>query len=116
MATDDIQEQIVKYLTDMHSTEENAITQLKTGSEAGSEPRLATVLREHLVETQEHERLVGERLEIAAYRSLRTVARRANDETTAALAGRILREEEAASAKLDGLLEDAALAGLSQAA
>jgi ferritin-like metal-binding protein YciE len=162
MATDDIQEQIVKYLTDMHSTEENAITQLKAGSEAVSDPRLATVLREHLQETQEHERLVRERLEqldaspsklkdvaqkgaasllggiaggapdttgkvaiqafatealeIAAYRSLRTVARRANDETTAALAERILREEEAASAKLDGLLEEAALAGLPQAA
>ena len=162
MPTDDIQEQIVKYLTDMHSTEENAVTQLRSGAEAVEDPRLAAVLREHLVETEEHERLVRERLEqldaspsklkdvaqkagasllggiagaapdttgkiaiqafatehleIAAYRSLRTVAQRANDGTTAELAERILRQEEAAAAKLDGLIEEAALTGLPQAA
>jgi ferritin-like metal-binding protein YciE len=61
--TDSIQEQIIKYLTDAHSTEENAINQLKTGSEAVELPQLAQVLREHLAETEQHERLVRERLE-----------------------------------------------------
>lgn len=63
MPADDIQEQIVKYLTDMHSTEENAATQLRSGAEAVQDERLAQVLREHLMETEEHERLVRERLE-----------------------------------------------------
>jgi ferritin-like metal-binding protein YciE len=63
MAADDIREQIVKYLTDVHSTEENAANQLRTGAEAVNDERLAGVLREHLRETEEHERLVRSRLE-----------------------------------------------------
>jgi ferritin-like metal-binding protein YciE len=63
MPADDIQGQIVKYLTDVHSTEENAIMQLQTGAKAVEDPELAEVLREHLVETEEHERLVRERLD-----------------------------------------------------
>ena len=63
MSADDIREQLVKYLTDVHSTEENAINQLKTGADAVKDERLAQVLREHLAETEEHERLVRERLE-----------------------------------------------------
>ena len=31
MPGDSLQEQIVKYLTDVHSTEENAVSRLKTG-------------------------------------------------------------------------------------
>jgi ferritin-like metal-binding protein YciE len=56
-------EQLVSYLTDVHSTEENALTQLKAGAETAGHPRLADAFREHLAETQEHERLVRERLE-----------------------------------------------------
>ncbi len=63
MPGEDIQEQIVKYLTDVHSTEENAISQLRTGAESVEDERLAQVLREHLTETEEHERLVRQRLE-----------------------------------------------------
>jgi ferritin-like metal-binding protein YciE len=63
MPTDDIQEQIVKYLTDVHSTEENAISQLRTGAETASQPELARILKEHLGETEQHERLVRERLD-----------------------------------------------------
>src|ERR1700761_337286 len=160
MATDDIREQIVKYLTDVHSTEENAESQLRAGADTVSDPQLEQVLREHLTETQEHERLVRarldaldaspskvkdmaqkgaaaltgaivsaapdttgkvaiqafttEHLEIASYRSLRAVAKQAGDTETVTLAERILRDEEAAAEKLDGLLEQAALVGAPQ--
>lgn len=63
MAAENLQEQLVKYLSDVHSAEENAITQLRTGAESAEEPALATVFRQHLTETEEHERLVRERLE-----------------------------------------------------
>ena len=162
MPTDDLQEQIVKYLTDVHSTEENAANQLRTGADAVQDEQLAQVLRQHLGETEEHERLVRERLEalgsspsklkdvaqkgiaamggamsgaapdttgkiaiqafatehleIASYRSLRAAALQAGDSETAAMAERILVDEQAAAQKLDGLLEQAALVGLPQTA
>ncbi len=162
MPTNDLQEQIVKYLTDVHSTEENAANQLRTGADAVQDEQLAQVLRQHLTETEEHERLVRERLEaldsspsklkdvaqkgiaamggamsgaapdttgkiaiqafatehleIASYRSLRAAALHAGDSETAAMAERILVDEQAAAQKLDGLLEQAALVGLPQTA
>jgi ferritin-like metal-binding protein YciE len=162
MAADDIQSQLVKYLQDAHSTEENAIQQLRTGAESVSDDNLAEALRQHLSETEEHERLIRERLEaydespsklkdmaqkgaaamtgamagaapdttgkvaiqafafehleIATYRSLRTVAERAGDQETVQVAERILVQEEAAAQKLDGLLEQAALVGLPKSA
>lgn len=161
MAADTLQDQVVKYLTDVHGTEENAIQMLRTGSEAVEDERLAAVLREHLAETENHERLVRERLEalgespsklkdlaakgaaalsgatassapdttgkvalqayafehleIASYRMLRTVAERAGDAETVTMAERILREEQDAAGKLDGLIEPAALTGVPQA-
>lgn len=162
MPGESIQEQIVKYLTDVHSTEENALSQLRTGADSVADDRLAGVLREHLAETEEHERLVRDRLdglgagtsslkdavqkgaaavvgavsgaapdttgkvaiqafatehlEIASYRSLRAVAERAGDHETVRMAEHILSQEQAAAHKLDGLLEEAALVGLPQAA
>jgi len=63
MTTNDLQEQLVTYLKDAHALEQNALAQLKTGVEtAGSEP-LRQVFREHLAETEEHDRLISERLE-----------------------------------------------------
>lgn len=62
MPAETIDEQLVKYLTDVHSTEENAIAQLKTGVESAEEPQLVAAFREHLAETEEQERLIGERL------------------------------------------------------
>ena len=160
MPASDVNEQIVKYLTDLHSTEQNALTQLKAGADSVKDERLAQVLRDHLRETEGHEQLVRTRLEeldatpskmkdlaqkgaaavtgavagaapdttgkvaiqayatealeIASYRSLRAVAQQAGDTGTVALADRILPEEQAASAKLDGLLEEAALVGAPQ--
>ena len=64
MPADTLQDQIVKYLTDVHSLEANAITQLRSGADAvGDFPELAGVLREHLTETEEQEKLVSARLE-----------------------------------------------------
>lgn len=162
MPADDIREQIVKYLTDVHSTEENAISQLRTGADSVHDDQLAQVLRAHLQETEEHERLVRtrlqalgagpsklkdvaqkgvaavggalsaaapdttgkiaiqafamEHLEIASYRSLRTVAEHAGDTETAALAQRILAQEQTAAEQVDALLEQAAMVGLPQSA
>jgi ferritin-like metal-binding protein YciE len=162
MPADDIREQIVKYLTDVHSTEENAADQLRTGADSVHDGQLAQVLRDHLQETEEHERLIRarlealdaspsklkdiaqkgaaavggalsgaapdttgkvaiqafatEHLEIASYRSLRAVAQYAGDTETAALAERILVQEQAAAEKLDALLDRAALVGLPQSA
>jgi ferritin-like metal-binding protein YciE len=115
MPGDDIQEQVVKYLTDVHSTEENAINQLKTGAESVEDERLAQVLRQHLAEIA-IQTFAFEHLEIASYRSLRTVAERAGDQETVQLAERILADERATADKLDALLEEAALVGLPQTA
>ena len=63
MPAETIDEQLIKYLTDVHSTEVNALAQLKTGAESAEEPQLAAAFREHLAETEEQKRLIGERLE-----------------------------------------------------
>jgi ferritin-like metal-binding protein YciE len=58
-----IQEQLVKYLTDVHSIEEQAIAQLRMAPKIAGDPRLAEIFSRHLIETQTQERLVRERLE-----------------------------------------------------
>jgi len=63
MGSDDLRDQLISYLTDIHSTEENALQQLRTGADGAQDAELAEVLREHLAETEEHERLMRERLE-----------------------------------------------------
>ena len=79
MPADTLQGQIVKYLTDVHSLEANAATQLRNGADAVSDfPELAGVLRAHLTETEEQERLVSARLEAlgASPSSLKDLAQR----------------------------------------
>ena len=56
-------EQLVKYLTDVHSIEEQAIVQLRKAPDIAGDEGLAAVYREHLAETERHERLVRGRLE-----------------------------------------------------
>jgi ferritin-like metal-binding protein YciE len=63
MAGSDIREQLVKYLTDVHSLEHNAIEMLRTGADHAGDERLKQVFRAHLAETEEHERLTRRRLE-----------------------------------------------------
>ena len=61
----DINEQLIKYLTDAHSIEQQALAQMKAAPEIAGDPRLAEAFEAHLAETEEHERLVRDRLEAA---------------------------------------------------
>jgi ferritin-like metal-binding protein YciE len=58
-----IHEQLTKYLTDAHAIEEQALQQLKTAPGMAGEPELARILQEHRGETEEHGRLIRERLD-----------------------------------------------------
>src|ERR671939_182380 len=59
----EITEQLTKYLTDAHSIEEQALAHLRTAPEIAGDPELSAGYREHLKETEGHERLVRELLE-----------------------------------------------------
>jgi ferritin-like metal-binding protein YciE len=63
MAANDIKDQLITYLKDAHALEQNALAQLKAGAEAAGDPALSEAFREHLAETEEHDRLISERLE-----------------------------------------------------
>jgi ferritin-like metal-binding protein YciE len=63
MSEKELQEQVIKYLTDAHGLEQHAIKALETGAEAVQYPALAEAMREHLGETRGHAQLVDERLE-----------------------------------------------------
>src|SRR4051794_17917504 len=56
-------EQLIKYLADAHSIEEQALQQMKQAPKIANHPDLATAFEEHLAETEKHERLTRERLE-----------------------------------------------------
>jgi ferritin-like metal-binding protein YciE len=63
MAERSIDEQLIKYLTDVHSIEEQALAQMRLAPRIAGDPELARVFSEHLGETEGHERLVREQLE-----------------------------------------------------
>src|SRR3954471_1886224 len=54
--------QVRAYLSDAHSIEEQALAPLRSAPEHAGDESLAQALRDHLVETEPHERLVRERL------------------------------------------------------
>jgi ferritin-like metal-binding protein YciE len=56
------QAQLVTYLTDVHALEQNALATLKTATDLVDNAALRQAIQEHLGETEEHERLIGERL------------------------------------------------------
>ena len=58
-----IEEQLVEYLADAHSIEEQALAQLRTAPDIAGPPELSKIYADHLLETEEQERLVRERLE-----------------------------------------------------
>lgn len=58
-----IQEQIVKYLGDIHSIEEQALVQLKLAPKIAGDATLETAFERHIGETEEQKRRVEERLE-----------------------------------------------------
>ena len=63
MAERDVERQLVKYLTDAHAIEEQALQQLRTAPRIAGHPRLQRIFEEHLGETEIHERRIRERLE-----------------------------------------------------
>src|SRR5215211_3903827 len=58
-----IDEQLVKYLADVHSIEEQALAQLRLAPRIAGDAELERVFAEHLRETEDQERLVREQLE-----------------------------------------------------
>jgi len=64
MTTDTLEDQLTKYLTDVHSIEQQALAQMKAAPKlAENDPELARAFSEHLRETEQHEALVRGRLE-----------------------------------------------------
>jgi ferritin-like metal-binding protein YciE len=63
MPSETLQEQLVKYLTDAHSIEEQALQQMRAAPDIAGDERLAQAFRDHLAETEQQERLIRERLQ-----------------------------------------------------
>jgi ferritin-like metal-binding protein YciE len=63
MSSTTIEEQLVKYLTDAHSIEEQALPQMRMAPDMAGDESLAQAFRDHLTETERQEQLVRERLE-----------------------------------------------------
>src|SRR3954452_13270050 len=63
MSNNPLHEQLHKYLTDIHSIEVQALAQMRNAPELAGDPQLADIFREHERETEEHKRLIEERLE-----------------------------------------------------
>ncbi|HEY5941350.1 MAG TPA: DUF892 family protein [Solirubrobacterales bacterium] len=59
----DRDEQIVKYLADLHSIEQQALAQLRAAPKIAGDERLCKAFEQHLVETEDHELRVRGRLE-----------------------------------------------------
>ena len=58
MADRDLGEQLVKYLTDVHSIEEQALTQMRRAPEIAGDPEIAEAFAQHLHETERQEQRV----------------------------------------------------------
>jgi ferritin-like metal-binding protein YciE len=58
-----LEQQLVKHLTDVHSIEEQALQQMRVAPRMARDPQLAQAFKQHLIETEEQERLVRKRLE-----------------------------------------------------
>lgn len=62
MAPSTVEEQLVKYLADAHAIEQQALVQMKLAPRVAGDGELASIFERHRGETEEHERLVRERL------------------------------------------------------
>jgi ferritin-like metal-binding protein YciE len=58
-----IDDQLIKYLTDAHAIEEQAIAQMRAAPDLAGDPGLAEAFRAHLAESERHEQLVRDRLD-----------------------------------------------------
>jgi ferritin-like metal-binding protein YciE len=63
MADNPLHEQLHKYLTDLHSIEVQALAQMRSAPDMAGDDQLAEIFRDHERETEEHKRLIAERLE-----------------------------------------------------
>lgn len=58
-----LEEQLTKYLTDVHAIEEQALVQMRAAPKLADDPALSSAFAADLTETEEHERLMRECLE-----------------------------------------------------
>jgi ferritin-like metal-binding protein YciE len=153
-----IEDQLVTYLTDAHTIEEQALVQMRIAPRLAGDRELAQAFRAHQAETEAHRALVDGRLaahggspsaakdlvsragglgmalfarlkpdtpgilaahaysyenmEAATYELLARVARRAGDESTVEVAGRILEQERAMAARISDRFDRAEEAAL----
>src|ERR1700752_2982487 len=63
MTPNNLDEQLTKYLTDIHAIEQQALAQMKAAPEIAGDSALSELFSTHLAETEEQERLVRSRLE-----------------------------------------------------
>src|SRR3954447_1590542 len=63
MATRTLSDQLVKYLTDAHAMEVQALAQMRAAPDMAGDANLAQGFRAHCTETERHEALIRERLE-----------------------------------------------------
>lgn len=63
MAPNTLEEQLVKYLTDAHSIEQQALVQMRAAPKLAGDARIATIFEAHSAETEGHERGVAQLLE-----------------------------------------------------
>src|SRR5437868_12350931 len=68
----ELDEQLTKYLEDAHSIEVQALAQLRKAPDIAGDPELSAIYREHLVETEGHERATRSALETRDAKPART--------------------------------------------
>src|SRR5436305_7115760 len=59
MTPNTLEDQLIKYLTDVHSIERQALVQMKAAPKLVDDPALKEVFSRHLTETEEHERMIS---------------------------------------------------------
>jgi ferritin-like metal-binding protein YciE len=62
MTPNDLRTQLIKYLTDAHSIERQALVQMKAAPGMAGDPEMAAAFEQHRIETEEHQRVVDDRL------------------------------------------------------
>src|ERR687885_259026 len=102
-----LDEQLNKYLADAHSIEEQALVQMRLAPRIAGTSHIAQIFRAHLAETEQHERLTRERLELGSYELLMRVAERAGDQATAQMARDIRAQEDAMASRVAGCFDEA---------
>ncbi len=60
----DVNDQVKSYLSDAHAIEEQALAQLRSAPKIAGDDQLAAALTDHLAETERHEELVRDRLDM----------------------------------------------------